>query len=348
MIYWLMFALPVAGALVRLTDFKLIERLLWWATAIAFVLIVGLRNRIGWDWPNYEILLNDVRGLDLFGALGTTDPGYAFVEWVAVGLHQDLYFVDTVCAVLFLAGLFAFCRRQPDPWLALLAAVPYGVIVMGMGYTRQSAAVGLELFALLAFWDRKFITFCGFVLAAAMFHKAALSVAPLALLYGEGSPVLRVGLALAAGVLVFLCASLLDHYFNSYRTLYIDQALFSSDGAAPRLAINAMAAMGFLVARNYIPAESKEKLVMLAFAIASLAVIPVGFVYSTAADRTLLFLLPIQLFFWGRVGSMFSRMVNAAPVRLAGVAAYGAVQFVWLNYAIHASAWVPYHGVWMS
>ena len=42
-----------------------------------------------------------------------------------------------------------FVRRQPMPWLGLLVAIPYLVIVVGMGYSRQAIALGLFYWHLL-------------------------------------------------------------------------------------------------------------------------------------------------------------------------------------------------------
>lgn len=345
-VYWLMFAAPLLGAMVCMTDLKLLERMLWWLTLAMFVVAVGLRSKVGWDWYNYEALLAELRGLSFWDALRTTDPAYGAVEWVVSQLRLDVSVVNLVCAAIFLSGLFAFARRQPDPWLALLVAVPYGVIVMGMSYTRQSAAVGLEFFALNALIDRRFWRFIGFVFAAALFHKSALALVPLLLLYGSGAPLLRLGLAIGLAAVVFLGANAIDNYLD-FQTLYIDQAL-ASEGTGPRLAINAVAAVGYLLINRYSQAEPSEKTLMLALAVASIACIPMAFLYSTATDRLVLFLLPMQVFFWGRLSSMFSKPLLAAPFRLAPVAGYAVIQFVWLNYATHAAAWIHYQNVLVS
>ncbi len=44
-----------------------------------------------------------------------------------------------------MSGLVQFCRKQPLPWLALAVAAPFIIIVVGMGYTRQSVALGFIL-----------------------------------------------------------------------------------------------------------------------------------------------------------------------------------------------------------
>jgi hypothetical protein len=65
---------------------------------------------------------------------------------------------------------------------------------------------------------------------------------------------------------------------------------------------------------------------------------------STAVDRIALYMLPLQLV----VFSYFPDVINRETVRdvtapVAGVVLYyGLVQFVWLNFAAHAFAWLPY------
>lgn len=342
-IYWVMFALPLIGATMRMTTFRRLDQAYWWVTGLVFVIIVGLRYEMGWDWFNYLGLYQSVEGLNLWDAMGTTDPGYAAVEWIGVQLHLGFWFVNLICAGVFLFGLFTFARRQPDPWLALLISVPYAIIVMGMGYTRQSAAVGMEFLAVLAIMDRRVFMFAGCVLGAALFHKSAIALLPLALLFGTDRPILRFVAGLSLAMAVYALVDRLDQYL-SFRALYIDQAL-ASEGTGPRLAVNTVAAAGFLFVRRYIPARPNERLLMTAFALASIVCIPLAFAFSTATDRLVLFLLPIQLFFWGRIETMFSNRVLSTPLRLGGVAFYGVIQFVWLNYAIHASAWIPYRSV---
>ena len=50
--------------------------------------------------------------------------------------------ITNTTAVPFTYGLFRICRQQPNPWLALVVATPFLIIVVGMGYTRQAAAMG--------------------------------------------------------------------------------------------------------------------------------------------------------------------------------------------------------------
>lgn len=84
----------------------------------------------------------------------------------------------TVCAAIFVIGLAKFALRQPNPWLVLIA-VPYLIIVVAMGYTRQAAAIGLVMWGLATFDRGRVRQFAVAVLAAVTFHFTAIAMLPL-------------------------------------------------------------------------------------------------------------------------------------------------------------------------
>ena len=93
-----------------------------------------------------------------------------------------MYLVNLVSGVLFSWGLVAFCRIQPRPWLALSVAMPYMVIVVGMGYSRQGVALGLAMLGLVGLARKSNLQFVLCVALAATFHKSAVLLVPLAVL----------------------------------------------------------------------------------------------------------------------------------------------------------------------
>ena len=72
------------------------------------------------------------------------------LNWFAGQNELGIWFVNTICGGIFSYGLIAFARSQPRPWLALAVAVPYLIIVVAMGYTRQAAAIGFVMLGLSA------------------------------------------------------------------------------------------------------------------------------------------------------------------------------------------------------
>ncbi len=84
--------------------------------------------------------------------------------------------------MIVMAGVVRFSRAQPLPWLSLLVAIPYLIIVVSMGYTRQSAALGLLLIGLVSLGNGHMRWFVLWVMLAATFHKSAVLMLPVAAL----------------------------------------------------------------------------------------------------------------------------------------------------------------------
>jgi len=64
---------------------------------------------------------------------------------------------------------------------------------------------------------------------------------------------------------------------------------------------------------------------------------------STAVDRLALYWIPLQLFVLSRLPNAIGRPNSLNSIWVYGVVAYSAVVlFVWLFFAIHAGAWLPY------
>ena len=104
------------------------------------------------------------------------DPGYQALNWLVQEWNGEIWWVNSVSAAIFAWGLIRLCQNQPRPMLAVLVAVPYLIIVVAMGYTRQSIAIGI-LMAGLASLGRggSVIRFAIYVAVAALVpsHRGA-------------------------------------------------------------------------------------------------------------------------------------------------------------------------------
>ena len=180
------------------------------------------------------------------------------------------------------------------------------------------------------------------VALAATFHKSAVLLVPIAVLATPGSRLwtgLWVGIATA--VLYYL---LLADSVDGLVTNYLD-AGYQSEGAAVRIAMNALPATILLLFRKkfvWRPAERNLWISMSVLALASVGWLLVSS-SSTAVDRVALYLIPLQLFVFARLPDVLGRGRSVRMWVIAVVIYYAAVLLVWLNFATHAFAWVPYH-----
>lgn len=306
--------------------------------------MMGLRHEVGGDWGNYEGTLGSVASLDFSDLitfrLPKGDPGFTLIEWLG-GQWGGQYFINFSCSVIFCCGLVVFCRAQPRPWLALTVAVPYLIMVVGMGYSRQGVAVGFEMMGLVSLQNRRIKTFLVAIALAATFHKSAVVLIPLATLMRSHNRLFTMGLVGMVGLVLYqaLLESSVDHLLRGYV-----EAQYQSSGAATRLAMNALPAGFFLIYRQQFDLTAEQRafwtwmsLMAWGFVLA-LWVVP----SSTAVDRVALYWIPLQLFVWSRMPDVLALGGSRSRTVSAIVLYTGVVHFTWLNFAEHSRYWLPY------
>lgn len=306
---------------------------------LALCVIMGLRYRVGGDWPQYMFIYKRTAALPFERALEIGDPAYQLLNWSAAQLGGGIWLVNLVSAAIFCWGLHRFLRTQPNPWLGALVAFPYLIIVVGMGYTRQGVAIGI-IMAGLASLARggSVIRFVLYAVAAALFHRSALVSIPLVMFSGDRKLLYNLVVGVLATFMLYL--ALLQNDMDSFVRNYIDTA-YDSSGAWIRVFMSLIPAAVLLLLRNRLGLASAEWQIWRNFALAAIAaaLALAASPSSTAVDRVALYLLPLQVAILPRLaGSIFSEQFG----RLLLVGYSAAVLFVWLNYAVHARLWLPY------
>ncbi len=318
------------------------------ALSVFLSLLIGLRDRVGGDWMNYLPAVEREAGEPFAEIFRQDEAGYVLLNWIGANWGGGVFLVNIVCALIFTLSLLQFCRAQPRPWLALTLAFPYLVIVVAMGYTRQSVAIGLECLALLALERDRLLWFLGWTALAATFHKTALVLMLLPastlksnLRFGQ---LIRLGLLGISGYALF--NSLLAPKLEYYQYGYLD-AVYESQGALIRVLLCLLPAVAFLLARRRfgLPPQSLRIWTVLSLA-AVLATIGLATISSsTAVDRLALYLIPLQLFVGSRLPD--TRLLGISPASwnqiLIGLSL--AVLLVWLLFAGHSFAWLPYRNL---
>src|SRR4051812_15491720 len=141
--YWVMFMLPALTAIQESARKPVTDRATvvsaripaaWWGVMIVTTLLVGWRHEVGGDWFAYLDNFEEAAYASQFGEWWLSDPGYRFLEWIAITMGSNVHAVNLMAAGVFSFGLVRFCCHLPRPWLALTVAVPYLVIILGMGY----------------------------------------------------------------------------------------------------------------------------------------------------------------------------------------------------------------------
>ena len=343
--YWILFSIPALMAILerhsRLDE--RVERQLLVLFSLLLIPFIGLRYEVGADWFNYMGIF-DQTAFDrtLPGTLEESDPGYGLLNWIAGQLGQDIRLVNTVCAIIFAFGFHRFCLHQPRPWLAATVAVPYLIIVVAMGYSRQGAAIGFLLAAFVALADGALWAYFAWILLAASFHRTALVMIPLAALAetrNRSYAALWVGLVGLAGYQSFLSSDI-DALSKNYL-----EAQYGSEGAQVRVAQNVVPGVLLLAFRSSLDLNPRTAKLWTYMALGTLLSVVALFLSpsSTAVDRLALYLIPIQLFVYSRIPDTLIRTGLGRMLAVTSLVLYsGTVLYVWLVFSDHAEWWTPY------
>lgn len=338
--YWVMFCLPLIGVISpqRLSHAQ--ARIMFLFVCAIMVVLMGLRHEVGGDWVSYFPMFLDISELDLASVMELSDPGYKVLNWLVAQIGGNIYLVDVICATIMMVGVFRFCRSMPNPWLALLVAVPYMLNIVGMGYTRQAVALGLVMAGLVSLGKGRTLSFVVLVVFGALFHKSASLLIPIAGMAIGRQRIWTAFWVAVAFVLAYfvLLQSETETLWKNYVTLQMQ-----SQGALVRVLMNVVAAILLLLFRRQLVKDPQERRLWTLFAVLAIVCLPLVSYASTAVDRMALYLLPLQLFVFSRL-PVLARSVNGRTLIVVGaVLYYAAVEFVWLNYAVERQFWVPYH-----
>lgn len=351
LIYWLLFAYPALMALGYAADQRVGtpesagQRLALFGFVLFYTLLAALRQDVGGDWINYEVIYDDIRLDNLAYALSSTDPLYGALNWVSAQFGTEIYLVNGVCGLLLVWGVASVSRKFSEPWLAITMAVPYLLIVVGLGYVRQGAAIGMMLLAISAYERGRIVSTIVMLFVAIGFHSTAVMVFPL---FGWALSrryrflaFIFVGLSVATYIVVVVPR--IDQFDAGYL-----QTEYDSTGAVPRVLMSAVpAALVFMRLRAFAP-HLRSRTVWISMAAAGIVALFALFVSpsTTAVDRAALFFSPVQMAAFGEFRGL-SNFSQRAPLlyrsALIGIAAL--VQVVWLVFATNAPFWVPYHSL---
>lgn len=338
-IYILMFLIPLSFSLYSdKLDYR-VKKLFWLVFGVFLILIIGLRHEIGVDWEayirHYDLTVNE----KLQDIIFTSDIAYASLNWFIALFSGKVYTVNFLCSIAFVYGLIYFCRKQQSPGIAFIVALPILVLIVGMSYTRQSVAVGIELLALQAIISGNNKKFIILIIVASLFHFSAIFLLTLVAFVS-----IRNKLFIALGIIFLSGLVAVGLEFQSQAALtelYYNQKL-SSDGGIYRIALNIIPSVLILLFLNKSKLKVPEFNLWQTLSLMSLFCLPLLTVIPTATDRLFIYLIPLQIFVYSNLRLWF---INKYIIFIAE---FGVVLFqfifmiIWLLYGSYNDSWVPY------
>jgi hypothetical protein len=333
--YWLLFSIPV---FMMFSNGRKEYQSLGVSFGLFLVIIIGLRYQVGGDWYTY------LDGMDLYRDISLDDVlllkfevGFNILSWVSQQMGASIYGVNFVCAIIFVTGFTKLSNSQPYSWLAATVAVPYLIVVVAMGYTRQAAAIGFLMFSLEYLLKGRIIIYLLMVVLASSFHKTAIIFSALPLLQPGGGWI-RFILGLVI-VLILGSVTVVIEQAETYYLHYVEENMESSGGLI-RVLMNLPPALILITNWKKWNEKYDDRWLWACMALLALACIPLVLFASTAVDRMALYLIPLQLVAWSRfpafIGWNYERSFFAITLF------YATVLLVWISFGNFSSSWIPY------
>lgn len=340
--YFLLLLLPSVFALFNTRRLSLAA---WYFTFAVYVAFVGLRFEVGPDWNQYGYIHTSLADYDFWEVAAQAEPLSYLLFWTSGTLGFEVYLSNIVAALIVMTGVFCFARRTANPWVALIVATPYFIIVMGMSGVRQAMAAGVLLF-LFSRWERyKIYTRVLFILAAAMFHTSALVNNIFLVLKLRLSLQYKLALGLVVLLFTFYLSSAVPIYSENivrYQQRYLEGSFIEkSFGSIYHIGMIAVPAfLGFLFRKRIV--DSVHSVTLLRFGLyASLSIVLINFFSSTIASRLTVYLYFVPMMVYPALASIYGKR-SEMGITVSIVAFHFLILFAWFSLGNHAFAYIPY------
>jgi len=334
----------VAGIPALLMD-KRLNRIAWPTAWIIFVLFIGLRHRIGGDWGNY-VQKTDLMGqLPFNEAIWVQDPLFSLLSRISFDIGFGVYGTNLVGAVIFCAGLFCYCARQSNRWLALVAAIPFLIVGSVMAASRQGIAIGVVLYVLARWQDFSVSKKWAGIIIAGLFHASAFVLLLLTVVD------LKITLIRKGILSVFVLAGTLwlmsrtNTGLAQYTELYVLNQSSYAPGAISHLLLNLVPALAILLTAKWWEKKIPDWVVIRSLCFLALAMALLVPFFSQAVSRMSLYLFPVSITLLAWLPQMARTHSGRALVRLASVASMATVLVVWLTFSNQSAVYTPYQNV---
>lgn len=301
---------------------------------------IGLRFKVGGDWDNYLVLYENFKYLNFKEALFFFEPGYSLFNILGNFLQiKDIWFVNLCSSALVCIFLFITFIKLEKYWLCLLIYYPYHILAVSLGYTRQSIAVAILLYAFLKLLQNNKIKFLIFLLIAVCFHKTAIIfILFYPLLFIKGKKVLIILYEIFSLILITLIL-----YISSLNesTVYTSEELNSS-GVFLRLSLHIIPVISYFLLRNKVFKLDKSYLFLDYFVLLIFYCFCLSFLFSTLADRFNLYLIFFDIYV---LVAFYHNLliINRKILIFILTLFFTSFIYIWmLNSVLVAIAWLPY------
>jgi hypothetical protein len=144
--------------------------------------LCGFRGyNVGWDTQNYANHFFRVSRMPFHEAIWVWNEeiGYSLLQYLVASVSKSPTLLFYVIGLFYSISVTRFITKYSKSWaLSYALFIALGLYTFSMTALRQTVALGFVLYAYDSLWERRFLKFLLFTLAASTFHFSALVFLP--------------------------------------------------------------------------------------------------------------------------------------------------------------------------
>lgn len=342
--YFFSFALASLFLLNPIRLSKGMENFLWLCVIFYGALFIGLRYEVGGDWLNYLNGHDQLAALspDQWFNISRYDIAYIWLNLISSYFGLGIMGVNIMAGFIVMSCLVVFAKNQPVPWAVIVVAIPFFIIGINMGTVRQGLALSIILVA-LTHLHTSIPKYCMWVFLAMLFHKSAF------LMFGMAFLTIRNFYALLLLSLLGLIIIYIGMQLYAVRILFLSYIVsqdYQSDGALIRVLVSSLPFFGSLLFFRRINESFPDTWIYMWIGLGTVILLIFSSSFSTLVDRLAYYTIPLQLALWPRIIAVQKTDLLKSYMTFSVIAGYLAILYVWLVFANHSWAWIPYQIFW--
>ncbi len=320
------------------------SRLSVFITFLIFTVFVGFRDKVGSDWWSYDRTHFLLNGESFYSVLIHLEPLSYVLFWFSENSGFHTLLTNIIAASILMLGVLSFSRRTSEPWLAVVAATPYLIIVFSMSGIRQAMAVGVFLLVLSKWEKSTILSRTVGIVVASMFHTSALITGLFVVYDLKVRTLSKIIGGTILGVLGFF-VTIHAGSFDNYHSVYVeDSSKVISAGSLLHIALIAIPAiLGLLFVTRLKYLVHNYQLFLLGL-FGTLIVAGLYGLSTTVTSRLTLYLYFVPMMVYPAMISMVIKE-NRDIMRLLIILAHFGVLMLWLQYSNNSSSYIPYQNI---
>jgi len=329
------------------------NKFFYYFIALSFILFIGLRSEIGCDWLRYEQMFEKLSSksfLDILINNFVSGPNNVIKEFghILITLFsRNIYVLNLIYAIIFVAPLFYYCSRIKRAYLSLLISYPYYIVVVGMGAIRQAACISILMLSIFLVSKSKYLYHLLLTTFSLLIHQFSILfncflLIPLVPKILKGKLSKKYVLASIVVLILFLYSSP-SYLIKIYYYITIPSALLGeAKGAIFIWLINFFPSLIFLLNSRKFNFNPYLNQIFITFSIFVIAMLPLVFFKSVIAYRLLLYAFPSTIFITANIPDLKIFKIKSFYIVNSIIVISFLSLIFWLNFAYHASCWLPY------